>query len=212
MTDGTDWFAWHADYRDESSPLSRRLQIVQRHIAGWLDERGDNGVTVVSACAGQGHDLIDVLDQRADAGRIHATLIESDPRNVRAARAAATAARLANVEVRQADAGDLTSYRGAAPADLVLMAGVFGNISDLHVQRTIAALPHLCRPGATMIWTRSRRTPDLTATIRAWFTHAGFTEHAFEAPEDVLFSVGVHRLTRTPQPPAPTGRIFDFIA
>ena len=22
MTDGTDWFAWHADYRDESSPLS----------------------------------------------------------------------------------------------------------------------------------------------------------------------------------------------
>ena len=99
MTDGTDWFAWHADYRDESSPLSRRLRIVQRHIAGWLDERGDNGVTVVSACAGQGHDLIDVLDQRADAGRVHATLIESDPRNVRAARAAATAARLANVEV-----------------------------------------------------------------------------------------------------------------
>ena len=97
MTDGTDWFAWHADYQDESSPLSRRLRIVQRHIAGWLDERGDNGVTVVSACAGQGHDLIDVLDQRADAGRVHATLIESDPRNVRAARAAATAARLANV-------------------------------------------------------------------------------------------------------------------
>ena len=62
-----------------------------------------------------------------------------------------------------------------------------------------------------MIWTRSRRSPDLTGTIRAWCAHAGFTEHAFDAPEDVLFSVGVHRLTRTPQPPGPIGRIFDFI-
>jgi hypothetical protein len=211
MTDSVDWLAWHADYQDESSPLSRRLRTVQGHIAGWLDERPDNTVTVLSACAGQGHDLIGVLDQRADADRVHATLIESDPRNVRAARAAATAARLANLEVRQADAGDLTSYHGAAPADLVLMAGVFGNISDLHVQRTITALPHLCRPGATLIWTRSRRTPDLTGTIRAWLTNVGFTEHAFDAPDDVLFSVGVHRLTRTPQPPAPTGRIFDFV-
>jgi predicted RNA methylase len=68
---------------------------------------------IVSACAGQGHDLIGVLAQRTDADRVDATLIESDPRNVRAARAVATAARLANVEVRQADAGDLTSYRDA---------------------------------------------------------------------------------------------------
>ena len=211
MTDGVDWLEWHADYRDESSPLSRRLRIVQGRIEGWLDERPGDPVTVVSACAGQGHDLIEVLERRADAGRVHATLIESDPRNVDAARTAATAARLANVEVRQADAGDLTSYRDAAPADLVLMAGVFGNISDRHVQRTISALPHLCRPEATVIWTRSRRTPDLTGTIRAWFTEAGFTEHTFDAPDDVLFSVGVHRLTRAPQPPAPAGRIFDFI-
>ncbi len=62
-----------------------------------------------------------------------------------------------------------------------------------------------------MIWTRSRRIPDLTGTIRAWFTHAGFTEHAFDAPDDVLFSVGVHRLSQTPRTPAPAGRIFDFI-
>lgn len=212
MTDGVDWLRWHAAYRDESSPLSRRLRIVQRRIAGWLDERQDGALTVVSACAGQGHDLIGVLGQRADADRVQATLLESDPRNVRAARAAAEAAGLANVTVRRADAGDLGSYRDAAPADLVLIAGVFGNISDLHVQRTISALPHLCRPGATVIWTRSRRIPDLTGTIRAWFTHAGFTEQAFDAPDDVLFSVGVHRLTQTPRLPAPTRRIFDFIA
>jgi hypothetical protein len=112
------------------------------------------------------------------------------------------------VDVRQADAGDPASYPEAA--DLVLMAGVFGNISDTDVRRTVAALPQLCRPGATVIWTRSRRAPDLTGSIRGWFAAAGFAEQAFDAPDGVLFSVGVHRLLRTPASPAPTGRLFDF--
>jgi hypothetical protein len=29
----TDWRAWHEQYADERSPLSRRLRLVQRHIA-----------------------------------------------------------------------------------------------------------------------------------------------------------------------------------
>ena len=205
----TDWVRWHDPYGDPSSALSRRLRIVQGHIADWLDGRQDAALTVVSACAGQGPDLIEVLGRRGDAGRVYATLLEADPRNAEAARAAA--AELSTVEVRRADAGDLASYRDAIPADLVLMVGVFGNISEDDVRRTVAALPHLCRPAATVIWTRSRRPPDLTGSIRTWFTDAGFAEHAFDAPEDALFSVGVHRLTRTPRTPPPTGRLFSFL-
>jgi putative methyltransferase len=205
----TDWVRWHEDYGDPASALSRRLRIVQGHIGDWLEDREDAALTVVSACAGQGRDVIEVLGRRADAGRVHATLLEADPRNVAAARAAA--AGLSTVDVRRADAGDLASYRGATPADLVLMAGVFGNIGDDDVRRTVAALPHLCRPAATVIWTRSRRDPDLTGPIRSWFADAGFAEHAFDAPEGTLFSVGVHRLTRTPSTPPPTGRLFSFL-
>ncbi len=68
----------------------------------------------------------------------------------------------------RADAGDLTAYAKAVPADLVLMAGVFGNISDADVRRTIGAFPQLCADGATVIWTRTRRAPDLTLTGQAW--------------------------------------------
>jgi hypothetical protein len=204
----TDWVRWHADYGDPSSPLSRRLRIVQRHIADWLDDRPDPALTVVSACAGQGRDLLEVLGRRGDASRVRATLLEADPRNVEAAGAAA--AGLSTVDVRRADAGDLASYRDATPADLVLMVGVFGNIGDDDVRRTVAALPHLCRPAGTVIWTRSRREPDLTGSIRTWFADAGFAEHAFDAPGDTLFSVGVHCLTRTPRTPPPTGRLFSF--
>ncbi len=97
------------------------------------------------------------------------------------------------------DAGDPAAYVKAVPADLVLMAGVFGNISDADVRRTIGALPQLCAAGATVIWTRTRRAPDLTPTVRRWLRAAGFIEETFHAPDGVLFYVGVHRFTGVPE-------------
>jgi predicted nicotinamide N-methyase len=211
MADDMDWYDWHRPYGDPDSPLARRLRLVQQEIAAWLDERPEQTLAVLSMCAGQGHDLLDVLTTRPDATRVTATLIEYDPRNVAAARARATAGNLGPVTVRQADAGDLASYRDAVPADLVVMAGVLGNICDADVRRTIDTLPRLCAAGATVIWTRTRRAPDLTPTIRGWLADAGFTERAFVAPQDVLFSVGVHRFTGTPRPVATSGRIFRFL-
>ena len=196
-------------YADADSPLSRRLRLVRHHVDAWLDERQGEALTAVSACAGQGHDLLGVLVTRPDAHRVRATLLENDDRNVAAARAAA--ADLPNVRVVQADAGDLAAYVGAVPADLVLMAGVFGNVSDADVHRTIEALPQLCAPGATVIWTRSRRAPDLTPTLRCWLQEARLIEHAFHAPDGVLFSVGVHRFAGVPVPLSSSGRLFQFV-
>lgn len=65
-----------------------------------------------------------VLATRPDGHRVRATLLESDPHNIAAARAAA--ADLPQVDVVRADAGDLAAYVESVPADLVLMAGVFG--------------------------------------------------------------------------------------
>ncbi|MEU4771091.1 SAM-dependent methyltransferase [Micromonospora sp. NPDC023644] len=211
MTVRADWQAWHEPYADANSPLSRRLRLVRRHIASWLDERSDERLTVVSACAGQGHDLIGVLATRPDARRLHATLLEYDAGNVAAARAAADRAGLSHLVIRQADAGRFSSYAGAVPADLVLMVGVFGNISDADVERTVAALPQFCAAGATVIWTRARRTPDLTPAVRRWLRDAGFVEEAFHAPDDVRFSVGVHRFAGTPRPLDATGTLFTFL-
>lgn len=206
-----DWQAWHEPYADQNSPLSRRLRLVQRHIRSWLDERPGEALTAVSACAGRGYDLLGVLAAHADAQRVRATLLEYDEHNAAAARAAADDADLSNVTVVQTDAGDLAAYVGSVPADLVLLTGVFGNISDPDVQRTIQALPQLCAPNATVIWTRTRRAPDLTPTIRRWLGEGGLIEDAFHAPDDVLFSVGVHRFTDVPQPLLPTGKLFQFV-
>lgn len=206
-----DWYGWHRPYADSGSPLSRRLRLIQRHITAWLDDRPDPLLTVVSICAGQGRDLLEVLATRADAGRVHARLIEYDRRNVAAAEASVRATGIANVTVLRADAGDLTSYIGTVPADLVLLAGVLGNISDADAHATISALPRLCAADATVIWTRTRRTPDLTGAVRGWLDTAGFVERAFHAPDDVLFSVGVHQFLDRPQPLNPSGRLFRFV-
>jgi hypothetical protein len=204
----TDWEAWHAQYDDPESGLSRRLRIIQGLIGEWLDRTAPNDVRVVSACAGDGRDLLQVLRDRSDSKRVTATLLEYDERNV--ARARAAAAEFPTIAVRQIDAGQAASYAGAIPADLVLMAGVFGNISDEDIRTTIEALPGMCNPDALVIWTRHRGAPDLTPTIRDWFAATGFVEESFFAPDDAAVGVGSHRFTGTPTPWQPTRPLFTF--
>lgn len=196
----TDWQAWHAPYTDPQSDLSRRRRSVQRQITQWLDERHGEQLRVVSACAGDGRDLLEVLAARPDRGRVTATLLELDDGLASAAEEYAAAHDLV-VDVRRGDAGTTDSYAGAVPADLVQMCGVFGNVTDDDLRATIAALPQLCTAGATVIWTRGRfATGDLTGEIRAWFGEEGFEEVAFDAPRNAKYRVGTHRLVAAPRP------------
>lgn len=134
--------------------------MVQARLGEALDRCRPGPVQVVSMCAGQGRDVLGVLAHHRRAGDVVARLVESDPRNAALARQGASP--FAGVEVIEADAGGTDAYIGAVPADIVLACGVFGNISDDDIHRTVAAFPSLCAPGAAVIWTRHRRAPDLT--------------------------------------------------
>jgi hypothetical protein len=207
----THWQEWHTAYDDPGSSLSRRLASVQRQISAWLDSRDDPSLRVVSACAGDGRDLLEVLAVRDDRDRVTATLIETDEWLAAGAEAFACAWGL-DVTVRRADAGSTTSYDGAVPADLVQLCGVFGNLSDDDVRTTIELLPALCAPGATVIWTRGASDAgDPTAAIRAWLTGAGFEEVAFDAPDDAPYRVGTHRLVADPRPLGAARTFFRFV-
>ncbi len=167
-------------------------------------------MSVLSSCAGDGRDLLEVLAGRDDAARVTATLLELDPRNVARAVATRDRAHLTGVTVTQADAGDSSAYLGAVPADLILLCGIFGNISEDDVRGLIEKAAQLCQEDAVVIWTRHRAEPDLTPLIRSWFSAAGFEEVAFDAPPDALFSVGVHRFRRATQPLEVGQRLFTF--
>ena len=205
----TDWSDWHEAYSRPGSGLDARLRAVRTQIGRRLDETAPDPVRVISACSGDGRDLLGVLSGRSDARRVTALLVESDPRL--ASRAAASALALdALIDVRQADAAQSDVYLEAAPADLVLLCGIFGNISDVDVRRTIEATPQLCTPGAEVVWTRHRKEPDLTPSIREWFADAGFDEVAFISAGTDVWSVGVHRFVGPTVALMPGQRWFTF--
>jgi hypothetical protein len=166
---------------------------------------------IISLCAGQGLDVIETLAAYPHAHHVAARLVELDERNVAVARQQAAQAGLSQVEVVVGDAAQLAAYEGAVPADVVLACGVFGNISDQDIFHTIDLLPQLCQRAATVLWTRHRRSPDLTPAIRAYFVAHHFLEVAFLAPDDALFSVGVNRYAGQPQPLQPDGKLFTFL-
>jgi hypothetical protein len=204
-----DWQAWHAPYQDPDSELSRRLTLVQAQLRAALDDAAAGPIRLISVCAGQGHDAIGVLIDHARRAEVSARLVELDAENVRLAKAAALAAGLDAVEAVAADASLTDSYAGAVPADVVLVCGVFGNLSAADVASTIDQLAQLCAPDAMVIWTRHRRPPDLVPQIREAFVQAGFEEVAFG--EAAPFGVGMSRLTVAPRPFRPGVKMFDFI-
>jgi Putative methyltransferase len=207
-----DWADWHRPYDDSASLLSGRLRRVQAHLRLLLDRQPPGPVQVISLCAGQGRDVIGVLEHHPRRADVGARLVELDPRNVEHARRAAAAAGLDGVHVTEADAGLTDSYAGAVPAQIVVACGIFGNITDADIERTVTALPGLCAPGAGVIWTRHTRAPDLTPAIRAWLAAAGFAEEAYEAPAATRQGIGRHRLTGPPAPFPPGEHLFTFAA
>ena len=202
-----DWHEWHQAYDHEDSPLARRLAVVQQCIAAALDSAPPGPIRIVSMCAGEGRDLLGVLEHHPRRADVRGRLVELDPALASTARSRAPA----GIEVLRADAGTTSSYDGAVPADLVLVCGVFGNVTDVDMLNMIDLLPTLCAPNATVVWTRHRRPPDATPGVRRRLEEREFAELSFHAPEGTMFGVGAHRLTTPPRPFRDDVRLFEFV-
>ena len=211
---GNDWLTWHADYDDPESHLSHRRREVQRCLRRWLDDAGEGPLTVVSACSGDGRDLLEVLVGHRRARDVRARLLEVDSVLAGRARAFAAEQRLDGVEVVEGDAGLADSYVAMVPADLVMWCGVFGNLTETDVAATIRTTRQLAAPGATVVWTRGSFAGggrvEPTDAIRGWFGDAGFEELSMDVPADRPYRVGVHRYTGDTEPLELGRRFFSF--
>ena len=208
MSAGRDWAAWHEAYDNPDSPLAQRLRAVQARITEALDQAPPGPVSAVSICAGQGRDLIDVLRDHPRRRDVTARLVELDPGLAAAARQRAAEAGLSQVEVVTGDAAQTSVYAGLIPASLVLACGVFGNITDADVSRTIRCCAGLCAPGGTVVWTRGRGEPDLIPQICDWFAAEGFALVDVSEP-GTRWGVGAHRFGG-PSRPLPDQKMFTF--
>jgi len=208
-----DWVAWHRGYEDPSSSLSQRLERVICHLGLALDRAPRGPIQLVSLCAGQGHDVLGALPGHPRRVDVSALLIEANATNAALARERAAASGLTRVRVREADASLVSSFADGLLADVLLLSGIFGQVSEADIKRTVDAAAPLCADAGTVIWTRHRRPPDVTVRIRGWFAANGFDEVAFDSLDtEFLTGVGVHRLSRSPdrEVPLPAGPLFRF--
>jgi hypothetical protein len=205
-----DWHAWHDTYETSDSQHTRRLRTVTEKIRSTLDAAPPGPIRVVSVCAGQGRDLLGALADHPRRADVSARLVELDPRNTSAARETAAALGLPGVEAVTGDASLTDTYSGAVPAQLVLVVGVFGNLTPADIEHTTDFLGGLCAPGATVIWSRNRKSPDLFPRVCDWLEQRGF-DRVWVSEPDVVQGIGVHRFTGEPRPLPPGERMFTFV-
>jgi hypothetical protein len=204
-----DWYSWHDAYDRPGSPLIQRLAAVQKQIGYALDTAPSGPLRAVSLCAGQGRDLIGVLARHPRGQDVTARLVELDPRNAQFARDQAARAGLGQVEVVTGDASLTDQYTDLVPADVVVMCGVFGNMTDADVRRTVGYCGQLTAERGVVVWTRARWAPDLVPEICDWFTGRGF-KLLWLSSANAGFGVGAHRFMGTPEPLAAGARMFSF--
>ena len=156
-TELRDYLAWHDAYDTPGSSLHLRLLMVQGSSRRRSTRHRPGPIRVLSLCAGQGRDIVTVARRHRRGGDVVGRLVELDPRNVEMAPGADRGRGAHGSRGARGRRRRLRCLRRRGPADVVLACGIFGNITEEEVERTVRFLPSLCAPGAHVIWTRAPR-------------------------------------------------------
>ena len=195
----------------ERPSYRRRLEAVQRHLSDVLDRAPDGEVTIISPCAGDGRDVIDVVGAHPRRTDVAAWLVEMDAKSVAAGIALARGAGLQKtVRFLHADATSYATYRDIPGADVVVLCGVWGHVPPGERSEVVSACRALCRVGGHVIWTRGVRLGmERFERIRAAFSGPEWQEVRNSITPDRKWAVATNRLTTPSQRPT-SGAIFHF--
>ena len=211
MSESKDWKKWHTLYNDTDSGLAKRLRLVQESIGDNLPNTIEDKFQIIDICSGDGRDLLEVLARYPAADQVCSYLVELDERLVEESRHTVNGKNLPNITVVNGDASLLHTYENIPRADLLLLCGVFGNISRDDVQSTIEALPQLSKHGTKVIWTRHLRQKEEVPAIQSLFIANGFSEVALKTTDDQSYAVATHEFKGSPEPLKNNTKLFTFI-
>ncbi|WP_138498226.1 class I SAM-dependent methyltransferase family protein [Nostoc sp. PA-18-2419] len=206
-----DWYEWHDLYKIEPK-LQQRLEIVREYIAYSLNASPLGAIRIVSLCAGDGRDLLGTLENHPRAKDVSARLVEINSNLVERGRATIESLGLAKqIEFINGDATLATNYVGAVPADIVIVCGVFGNLTDGELNRLLDNLSFLSKTGAFVIWTRGHSNGiPYSDNVRKILSASGFEEVNFKLTATGDMGVGIHQYRGENLPQPKEQKLFVF--
>ena len=190
----------------------QRLAAVQQHLVECLDAAPAGEVRIVSVCAGDGRDLLGVLEMHERRNDVAAWLVEQSLPSVTAGAARADSLGLSGaMSFLHADATIYETYQGIAPADIVLLCGVWGHVPSHERTNVIRALACLCKPGGAVIWSRAvAKGMARLQQIQSLFATSSWEKVAVTITPDKSWAVATHRYSGPTVELPPDGQIFHF--
>ncbi|MBD2446495.1 class I SAM-dependent methyltransferase family protein [Nostoc sp. FACHB-152] len=207
-----DWYEWHDLYKTEPR-LQQRLEIVQEFIADSLNASPNGAIRIVSVCAGDGRDLLGTLENHPRKHDVSARLVELNPYLVERGRATIESLGLTKqIEFINGDATIASNYVGAVPADIVIVCGVFGNLTDEEeLNRLLDNLSFLSKQGAFVIWTRGHSNGiPYSDNVRKILRASEFEEVNFKLTATGDMGVGLNRYIGENLPQPKEQQLFVF--
>jgi hypothetical protein len=193
-------------------PYQHRLRAVQAHLAERLDRAPKGPVHLVSLCAGDGRDVIGVLQSHSRRKDVKAWLVELDSQSVaQGVRQTRLAGLEAVIHYIHGDATLFATYRDLVPCEIVLVCGVWGHVPPADRAQLARALASFCKPGGAVIWTRGiSKGMARFDEIQAHFDRASWEKVRVSVTPDEDWIVGTHQYRGPALHPPATGRLFNF--
>lgn len=205
------WASW-PDRAYQNQGYRQRLSTVQSHLAESLHGAPTGRVRILSICAGDGRDVIGVLPSHPRRADVSAALVEQSERSIKHGQADANAAGISGVvSFLHGDATLFETYRGIAPAEIVLFCGVWGHVPARERQNVVQGLSCLCRPGGVVIWTRGiAKGMDRLQQIEAAFEGRSWQKSRLSFTADQNWAVVTQRYCGPALEVPADGRFFSF--
>jgi Putative methyltransferase len=207
-----DWYEWHNKYM-RSPILMDRLKTVCEQIEEFLLKAPPGDIRVLSICAGDGRDLLGALFDHPRAEDVVARLIELEERLVDCGQAAVEMSGFSEkIHFLHGDATLSSAYQDFAPAQLILLCGVFAHLTDPETLKLIGHLPALCSPQGGVIWTRRVKTEESQQHADA--IQLAFEQHHFQRVHSEITPhetrVATYRYLGDPKPLPLDETLFEF--
>lgn len=209
---GDNWSGW-SEHAYQRPKYRERLRVVQEQLSECLDQAPHGPVRILSICAGDGRDVIGVLQSHRRRRDVEAFLVELNGQSVSEGVRQVKASRLESVvKFIHADATDYSTYRNLAPCDIVLVSGVWGHVPANDRATLIHALASFCKSGGKVIWTRKiSKGEHRLKEVQSLFDEASWIPVRQSSTSDKKWVVTSHLYRGSALEVPANGRIFTFL-